>query len=165
MKGNVGFGPKSDAGTLLDAVAQRGWTIGTAESLTGGAVCAALVDLPGASRVLRGGIVAYATEIKATVLGVDAGLLAEYGAVHPEVAITMAQGVCRVLDVTVGLSVTGVAGPDPQDGQQPGTVFIAVSTPDDAVVKALHLPGDRQQVRAATCREVLHLALEYVQAR
>ena len=99
----------------------------TAESLTGGLVCAALTDVPGASAVVRGAVVAYATELKAQVLGVDPDLLATGGAVQAEVARQMATGVCRVLGADVGVATTGVAGPDPQDGHPVGTVFVAVA--------------------------------------
>lgn len=144
---------------LLEAVSARGWTLGTAESLTGGAVAATLVDVPGASRVLRGGIVAYATDVKESVLGVDPELLAVHGAVHPEVAAQMAIGVRRVLGADVGLATTGVAGPDPQDGQPPGTVYVAVSTPEGTLGERFSLPGGRAAVRAGTRVAVLRLAL------
>ena len=121
-----------------------------AESLTGGLVTAALVAVPGASRVLRGGIVAYATDLKAGLLGVDADLLAERGAVDEAVAAQMAAGIRVATDTDVGLATTGVAGPDPQDGQEPGVVFVAVSTPVASEVQRLDLDGDRSEVIADT---------------
>lgn len=154
--------PGQPADALLDALADRGWTVGTAESLTGGLVCATLVDVPGASRVLRGSVVAYATDVKHSVLGVDADLLAAHGAVHPRVAAEMAEGVRRVLGTDVGLATTGVAGPDPQDGRPPGTVHVAVVTPAGTAVSSLTLPGGRAEVRAAACAQVLALALSEV---
>lgn len=157
MSGDAGLG-----GRLLAAAAARGWTIAVAESLTGGAVCSALVDVPGASAVLRGGVVAYATELKAALLDVDPVLLAERGAVDGDVARAMARGVRSRLGADVGLATTGVAGPDPQDGFGPGTVHVAVSTPAGTHLRSLHLPGDRPQVRAATVLAVLQLALETV---
>ena len=157
-------GTREVAAALLAALTERGWTVGTAESLTGGQVAAALVDVPGASRSLRGGVVAYATELKGTVLGVDAGLLAAHGAVHPEVARQMAEGARRVLGTDVGLATTGVAGPDPQDGQPPGTVHVAVAGPGGTVVRSLELTGDRAAIRAATCAAVLREALHAVRA-
>lgn len=150
------------AGRLLDAAASRGWTVAVAESLTGGAVCSALVEVPGASAVLRGGVVAYATELKAALLDVDPVLLAERGAVDGDVAQAMARGVRSRLGADVGLATTGVAGPDPQDGFAPGTVHVAVSTPAGARLRSLHLAGGRAEVRAATVRAVLQLALEVV---
>jgi nicotinamide-nucleotide amidase len=148
------------AARLLAALEARGWSLAVAESLTGGAVCARLVDVPGASRVLRGGVVAYATDVKATLLGVPDALLAARGAVDPDVAIAMATGARRRLGADVGLATTGVAGPDPQDGQAPGTVHVAVVTPMAARAGSWRLPGGRAAVRAATVRGVLELALQ-----
>jgi nicotinamide-nucleotide amidase len=156
----VGAGEAAEA--LLAALRGRGWTVATAESLTGGQVAATLVDVPGASRSLRGGVVAYATDVKGSVLGVDADLLAAHGAVHPEVARQMAERVRGVLDADVGLATTGVAGPDPQDGFSPGTVHVAVATPEGTVVRTLALAGDRARIRAATCVAVLREALSAV---
>ena len=147
---------------LLAEAAARGWTIGVAESLTGGLVTAALVAVPGASRVLRGGIVAYATDLKAGLLGVDADLLAERGAVDEAVAAQMAAGIRVATGADVGLATTGVAGPDPQDGQEPGVVFVAVSTPVASEVQRLDLDGDRSEVIADTVRCVLELAFVVV---
>lgn len=150
------------AAALLAALEDGGWTVAVAESLTGGAVCARLVDVPGASRVLRGGIVAYATDLKAALLGVPDELLAARGAVDPEVARAMAVGVRHRLGADVGLATTGVAGPDPQDGHAPGTVHVAVAWDTGVRVASWQLPGDRAQVRAATARGVLEMAFEVV---
>lgn len=150
------------AAGLLAGLRERGWTVATAESLTGGLVAAALVEVPGASRSVRGGVVAYATDVKASVLGVDDDLLAAHGAVHPEVARQMAERVRGVLGADVGLATTGVAGPDPQDGFSPGTVHVAVATPAGTVVRTLALTGDRAAIRAATCSAVLREALHAV---
>ncbi|MFG2652417.1 CinA family protein [Streptomyces sp. NPDC048436] len=111
---------------LLEA---RGETLAVAESLTGGLVAAEVTAVPGASRVFRGSVTAYATELKHEVLGVDGTLLAERGAVDPDVALQMAAGVRAVLGADWGIATTGVAGPDPQDGQAVGTVFVAVDGP------------------------------------
>jgi nicotinamide-nucleotide amidase len=135
----------------------RGETLAVAESLTGGALAAAVVDVPGASAVLRGGVVAYATDLKHALLGVDGDLLAAEGAVHPEVARQMADGVRELLGATWGLATTGVAGPDPQDGVPPGTVYVAISGPGAARVERLLLPGGRGEVRAAAVRRALLL--------
>ena len=150
------------AARLLAGAAARGWTIGVAESLTGGLVTAALVSVPGASTVLRGGIVAYATDLKSGLLGVDSDLLAERGAVDEAVAAQMAAGVRAATGADVGLATTGVAGPDAQDGQEPGVVFIAVSTPVTSEVHRFDLDGDRSQVIADAARGVLELALTLV---
>lgn len=143
---------------VLEAATSRGWTVAVAESLTGGLVCARLVAVPGASAVLRGGVVAYSTDLKQSVLGVDGELLAERGAVDPDVAREMAQGVARELGADVGLATTGVAGPDPQDGKAPGLVFVAVATPERTEVRELRLEGGRAEVREAATQGVLELA-------
>ncbi|WP_407318260.1 CinA family protein [Isoptericola halotolerans] len=147
---------------LLEHAARRGWTVGVAESLTGGLVTATLVEVPGASGVVRGGVVAYATDLKATLLGVDVGLLAERGAVDPDVATAMAQGARRVTGADVGLATTGVAGPAPQDGRPPGLVYVAVVTPGASVVRRLEVDEDRAGVRATAVDAVLGLAVELV---
>ena len=148
------------ASDLLAALGSRGWSPAVAESLSGGLVSATLVDVPGASNVLRGAVVAYATDLKATLLDVDRALLDERGAVDPDVAGAMACGVRARLGADVGLATTGVAGPDPQDGQPPGTVHVAVCTPDGTTVRSLLLAGDRGQVRARSVEAVLALAVE-----
>ena len=150
------------AAELLAALRSRGWTVAAAESLTGGLVCAALVDVPGASASVRGGVVAYATDLKAALLGVDADLLTARGAVDPDVAGEMADGARRRLGAEIGLATTGVAGPDPQDGHPPGTVHVAVATPAGVTVRSLHLGGDRPTVRAGAVDAVLVLALEVI---
>lgn len=163
--GAGGAADRSPAASLLDALGTRGWTLAVAESLTGGLVCATLVEVPGASAVLRGGVVAYATDLKGTLLDVDRTLLAERGAVDPDVAAAMATGVRARLGADVGLATTGVAGPAPQDGHPPGTVHVAVATPDAVAVRSVHLDGDRPAVRAAAVRTVLALAADAVAGR
>lgn len=143
------------ASEALDALVERGWTLGIAESLTGGALAAEIVSVPGASVALLGAVVAYATPVKRTLLGVDADLLAAYGPVHPEVARQMADGVRRAVSVDgraadVGVSTTGIAGPASPDGQPVGTVHIAVVTPTSAVSESHIFPGDRAEIRAQT---------------
>lgn len=155
----------AQAAALLDALGGRGWTLAVAESLTGGLVCATLVEVPGASAVLRGGVVAYATDLKGTLLDVDTALLAERGAVDPDVAAAMATGVRARLCADVGLATTGVAGPTPQDGHPPGTVHVAVASPAGVAVRSVHLDGDRPAVRGAAVRTVLGLALDEVAGR
>ncbi|WP_374977666.1 CinA family protein [Microbacterium trichothecenolyticum] len=147
---------------VLHALDGRGWSIAAAESLTGGRVIATLVDVPGASAHVRGGIVAYATDVKASQLGVDADLLAARGPVDADVAVQMAQGVRRALRADVGLSTTGVAGPEPQDGKPVGTVHIAVVTPDEIAASSLELTGTRDEIRTRTVQSVLELALTVV---
>ena len=153
------------AARVIATLTGRGLTLATAESLTGGLLCARLVDVPGSSAVVRGGVVAYATELKHRLLGVDAGLLAEQGAVHPEVARQLSTGARRALEADFGLATTGVAGPAEQDGHPPGTVFVAVAQPaaGASAVRALRLAGDREEIRARTVAAVLALLLEVVE--
>ena len=160
----VAAGSVTLAANLVAALAARGWTAAVAESLTGGLVTSAVVDVPGASRVLRGGVVAYATPLKATLLGVDTDLLERSGPVHAEVAEQMARGVRERLGADVGLATTGVAGPGPQDVHPAGEVHVAVVTPTGVRVESLMLAGDRSQIRAAACRGVLACALTAVAA-
>ncbi len=147
----------SDAGSLVAALTARGETVSVAESLTGGLLASAFVDVPGASAVLRGGVVAYATDLKAELLGVDADLLRRAGAVDADVATAMAVGVRERLAATYGLATTGVAGPDPQDGVPAGTVYVALAGPRAVRGAALTVPGDRSTVRAAAVRAALDL--------
>ncbi|GII99421.1 competence damage-inducible protein A [Sediminihabitans luteus] len=152
--------PAPAAAELLELARRSGTTIGVAESLTGGLVTAALVAVPGASDVLRGGVTAYATDLKTELLGVDRALLAEHGPVHPDVARAMAEGVALRTGALAGLATTGVAGPGPQDGHPAGTVHVAVSTAARTVVRSLRLDGGRDDVRLGAVRAVLALAVE-----
>lgn len=157
----------SDADALIAALRRRGWTLGVAESLTGGAVSAELVSVPGASNALLGAIVAYATPVKNSVLGVDQELLDAHGPVHPQVAAQMADGVRHAVQVAghpadVGISTTGIAGPDSPDGQPVGTVHIGVVTPLAQSVRSFVFDGDREQVRRSSVDAAIAAALELV---
>ncbi len=152
------------AALVLARLAERGWSIATAESLTGGLVAARITSVPGASLHMRGGVVAYATDLKRDVLGVPGALLADRGAVDPDVAQAMADGIRRVAGADVGVATTGVAGPDPQDGKPVGTVFIAVSTPAGGAVEALSLSGTRRNIRDATVDAALALCASAISA-
>lgn len=158
--------PEETAAQLVRVLAQQGRTLAVAESLTGGLVAATIVSVPGASAVFRGGVVAYATEIKASVLGVDAGLLARVGAVDPDVADAMAEGVARVLGADYGVATTGVAGPDPQDGHPVGEVWVSVVGPDAGPATSIGLELDpalgRDGIRRAALAEALYAALDHV---
>jgi len=145
---------------LIRSLTDRGLTVAVAESLTGGLVVAELVSVPGASAVVRGGIVAYATELKHDLLGVDAALLAAGGPIQAAVAEQMASGVRTRLGADIGLATTGVAGPDPQDGHAPGEVWIAVATSSGIRSVRLELGGDRTAIRRETVESVIGLALE-----
>ncbi|MDH6224623.1 nicotinamide-nucleotide amidohydrolase family protein [Streptomyces sp. MJP52] len=143
-------------------------TVAVAESLTGGLVAAELTEVPGSSKAFVGSVTAYATELKHRLLGVDDRLLAEHGAVDARVARQMAEGVRRELGADWGIATTGVAGPEPQDGQPVGTVFVAVAggaTDGEDVsaggkVRALRLNGTRAEIRMESVRSVLALLLE-----
>ena len=151
------------AAQVLASLGRAGRSLAVAESLTGGMLAATLVDVPGASSVFRGAGVAYATDLKSALLGVDPALLDSRGAVDPEVARQMAAGVRDRLGADVGVATTGVAGPDPQDGQPPGTVFVAVDVRGGlSQVRALVLDGDRAAVRAATVQAALTLLRDVV---
>lgn len=142
-------------GDVVRRLIALGRTVATAESLTGGLVAAAITQVPGASQVYRGGVVAYATDVKHSLLNVDEALLARVGAVHREVAAAMAAGARDRLGATYGLSTTGVAGPAEQDGHRPGTVWVGVADRDrcwalNASWPADQLGLDRRAVRTAT---------------
>jgi len=128
---------------VADLVVEQRLTLGLAESMTGGLIASRLVSVPGASTWFRGAVVSYASEVKFSLLGVAPG---------PVVAATaaeqMAEGARRVLGADVALAITGVAGPDEQDGQPVGTVFVALALPERPVdVREIHLPGDRERIR------------------
>lgn len=143
------------AAEAIDGLRGAGATVATAESLTGGLVCATLVSVPGASDVVLGGIVAYAPQAKIDLLGVDAGLIASHGTVDAEVAAQLAIGARERFGATYGLSTTGVAGPDPSEGKPVGTVHVAIAGPDGVSVTELQLAGDRDTIRTGTVDAVL----------
>ena len=160
-------GPEPDAGPgsgadelarlIVAGLTASGQTVAVAESLTGGLVVAALTSIPGASIVVRGGVVAYATDLKAALLGVPGDLLALHGPVDPQVAAAMAAGVRARLGASYGLATTGVAGPGPADGKPQGTAFIALHGPTGLAGSGLQLDGDRQQIRQQVVQSVLSL--------
>lgn len=147
------------ATAALDRLRERDETVATAESLTGGLVCATLVDAPGASDVVRGAVVAYAAEVKAQVLGVDDQQIASHGTIDAEVARQMAEGIRLRLGATWGLATTGNAGPESSEGKPVGTVFIAVAGPGASSVRELALSGDRDEIRRSTTAATLSLLL------
>ncbi|MCK9898561.1 damage-inducible protein CinA [Parafrankia colletiae] len=132
---------------VLELLGARGATLAVAESLTGGLLAGRLTDVPGASAVFRGGIVAYATDVKDSALGVDPKILATDGAVSDATAEAMAAGVRDRLGATYGLATTGVAGPDEQEGKPAGTLHVGLAGPDGSAARSLRLPGDRRRVR------------------
>ena len=152
----------------LEAVAfallkEKGLTLGTAESCTGGLVAKRMTDLAGVSSVFRGGVVSYATEVKHTVLGVDQDLLDRYGAVSQPVAQAMAQGARRVLGCDLAISTTGVAGPDPDERGNPvGLVFIGLATPEGTWVRQVHLSMGRERIRHIAASHGFDLVRRYL---
>ncbi|HLS43853.1 MAG TPA: nicotinamide-nucleotide amidohydrolase family protein [Ornithinicoccus sp.] len=159
----------SRAGRCVAALTGSGLTIATAESLTGGLLAGALTSVPGASEVVRGGVVSYALDIKADVLGVPRQLLEDQGAVSADTALAMADGARRVTAADFGVATTGVAGPDPSEGKPVGTVFVAVTAgpglrarESGRAVRALTLRGSREEIRQQTVESALDLVLEVV---
>lgn len=135
---------------VIGMLREQGLTLATAESVTGGLVSARLAAVPGASEVFRGGVVAYASDVKFDVLGVSRGPV-----VSDEAAIEMAEGVCRLLDADCAVALTGVAGPTEQEGMPVGTVFMAATIEGDTQSTMARLPGDRDRVRQFAAISVL----------
>ncbi|WP_219108016.1 CinA family protein [Austwickia sp. TVS 96-490-7B] len=148
--------------SLITALADRGETVATGESLTGGLVIAALVDVPGASRVVRGGAVVYHNDLKHDLLGVDATLLATAGPIQAAVAEQLAEGARHQCRATWGIGTTGIAGPEPYDGHPAGTVFVAVVGPGHHHIRHLHVAGSRHEVRSAALSVVLDVLFHVV---
>jgi nicotinamide-nucleotide amidase len=144
---------KNMEATVIDMLAERNWSLGVAESLTGGFLGARLTGVAGASAVFRGAMVTYASDLKHSLLGVPEGPV-----VSAECARAMAEGVRRALGTDVGLSTTGVAGPAEQEGQPVGTVFLGVATPQGTEVRQVLLPGDRERIRQYSVISVLNMA-------
>ena len=144
LVGDIVFGVDDETmeHAVVSLLADRGLTLAVAESVTGGLIGSRITNVPGASRVFRGGVVAYASEVKFDVLDVPEGLV-----VTEEAAMAMAEGVRRRLKADVGLAVTGVAGPDPQEGMPPGTVFFGMAIGDDVEARPMRMPGDRERIR------------------
>lgn len=140
---------------LVRLLVQRGQTVGTCESLTGGLVAAAITDVPGSSAVFRGGLVTYASDLKHALAGVDADWIAEHGVINAEVAEQMATGAREVLGTDYAVACTGVAGPSSQDGAEPGTIWICVAGSDSTATRGLKVTGSRAEVRRACVAECL----------
>ena len=151
------------AAEVLALCKQRGLTLATAESCTGGLAAKELTDVPGASAVFMGGGVSYWSEIKAKVLGVPRPLLVEYGAVSEPVARAMAEGARRLTGAAIALAVTGVAGPDRDDrGNDVGTVFIALAAEGTTVCRPLSLSGSRDEIRRDAVSAMWALLADYI---
>lgn len=148
---------------IVAQLTQHHLTIATAESLTAGMLSSAFADVPGASAVLQGGVVAYNNTIKHRVLGVSADTLAARGAVDAETAKQMAVGARQRFNADLGIATTGVAGPDPSEGKAVGIVFIALDTADATTAKLLRIDGDRAHIRKATVAACLQLVAEWLE--
>ncbi len=143
---------------VLELCRDRGWTLATAESCTGGLVAARLTGVPGSSDVFLGGIVAYADDVKERELGVPAALLADHGAVSAEVAEAMAHGARARLGADVAVAVTGIAGPDGGTAEKPvGLVYLHAEGPEGGAGREFSFPGDRASIRARSAVGALHL--------
>lgn len=156
-----------DVGSLEEVVIallrRQGLTLAAAESCTGGLIAKRLTDIPGASAVFCGGVVSYTNEVKHALLGVPQELLEEYGAVSAPVAQAMAEGVRRITGADLGVSVTGVAGPDKDDrGNEVGTVFIALAHTGGTEVRQLDLGRGRQRIRTLSASHVLNMIRHHV---
>lgn len=152
------------ARSVVLAASAAGRTLATAESLTGGLLGATVTTVPGASVVYRGGVIAYATDVKATLGGVDLDILERDGAVAETTARELAETVARHCGSDIGLALTGVAGPAAQEGQAPGTVWLGWALANGGSgAQLLQLAGTRPQIRAAAVRAALELALSLVQ--
>jgi PncC family amidohydrolase len=157
-------GVRSDVAAVHAHLAIRAATVAVAESLTGGLLGAALTSMPGASSTFRGGVLVYATDLKETLGGVPGPLLDAEGAVSAEVAAAMAAGVRDRTGATYGVALTGVAGPDLQEGHPAGTVFVAVAGPSGGQVRSLRLPGDRAEIRDRAVDAALDMLRDVVSA-
>jgi nicotinamide-nucleotide amidase len=158
--GDIVFGVDDETmeHAVVELLAERGLTLAVAESVTGGLIASRITNVPGASRVFRGGVVSYASEVKYEVLDVPVGPV-----VTAEAAEAMAVGVRRLLKADVGIAVTGVAGPEPQEDQPPGTVFFGIAMGDNVESRQVRMPGDRfrvQQFSAISLLDVLRRRLQ-----
>ena len=160
----IGVTVNSIQEVCLNLLKEKARTLGTAESCTGGLIAKLITDLPGASAVLKGGIVSYTNEVKAGVLGVPEDMLEKYGAVSPQVAESMARGAKKVLGCDIALSATGVAGPDPDDRGNPvGLVYLGLAYGEDCIVREYHAgKGDRDRVRRMSAGTALDMVRRYL---
>ena len=145
------------AQALIRGLQAQGLTVATCESLTGGMICAALVDVPGASRVVRGGLITYQTDTKSLLAGVDTGLIETHGVVSAEVAMAMAAGARDALHADIAVSATGMASPGEIGDPPAGTVFVGLASAAGVQAVELHLTGDRQAVRQQTVDAAIKL--------
>ena len=163
----IGVNVNSIQEVCLALLKEKGLTLGTAESCTGGLIAKLITDLPGSSAVLKGGVVSYTNQVKAGVLGVPQELLEEYGAVSPQVAEAMARGAKKVLGCDIAVSATGVAGPDSDDRGNPvGLVYLGLAYGDQCVVQEFHAgKGDRDRIRRTSAGTALDMVRRHLTGR
>ena len=147
------------ASSLIKKLEEKNLTIAVAESLTGGLVAASLTEIPGASKVFKGSITAYADEIKQNVLNVNKETILKFTSISEQVALEMAINVRTIMKSDIGISTTGVAGPEKSAGFAPGLVFVAISIGDHNMCQKLEITGDRSKIRNQTVQEILQLTL------
>ena len=147
------------ASSLIKKLQENNLTIAVAESLTGGLVAASLTEIPGASKVFKGSITAYADEIKQNVLNVNKETILKFTSISEQVALEMAINVRTIMKSDIGISTTGVAGPEKSAGFAPGLVFVAISIGDHNMCQKLEITGDRSKIRNQTVQEILQLTL------
>ncbi len=147
---------------LIQKLGQLNLTISVAESLTGGLVAASLTQIPGASAVFKGGIIAYRDETKQQVLKVDPALITKFTSISEPVAQCMAINIREIMNTDIGIATTGVAGPDKSEGFAPGIVFVAISIGDHNICQKLELVGDRTQIRDQSVNAIFKLTLSQV---
>lgn len=154
------------AARVLERCAARQLTLATAESCTGGLVAHVLTEIAGSSVVVRGGVVAYADDVKRDTLGVPAEVLAAHGAVSAQVALAMAGGARRVLGTDLAVAVTGIAGPAGGTPEKPvGLVYVAIAGPEGSEVERHQWPGDRSANKRASAQAALELVLRHLGER
>lgn len=156
--------PGRAAAAAVRLLVERAETLATVESLTGGLLAATIVDIPGVSSVYRGGLVVYATPLKASLAGVPEDLLAARGPVDPDVALALAEGGRQRCGADWCVSTTGVAGPEPQGGHPVGTVYLAAAGPTGSAARRLDLTGGRPAIRAGAVATALLLLAELLRA-
>ena len=147
------------ASILIKKLQEKNLTISVAESLTGGLIAASLTEIPGASSVFKGSVTAYSDEIKQNVLHVNEDTITNFTSISEQVALEMAINVRKIMKSDIGISTTGVAGPEKSAGFAPGLVFVAISIGDHNMCQKLEITGDRSKIRNQTVQEILQLTL------
>jgi nicotinamide-nucleotide amidase len=151
---------------VLDLLRKRGLTIAVAESCTGGRICDKLTNVPGCSDVFKGGVVVYSNDAKVKLLGVSHDTIKKHGAVSAECAEEMSGGVCRVFNADIGVSVTGIAGPDGGSQKKPvGLVYVSVACKHERVAFELRFEGDRDNIKEEASIQALQLAYDFIPDR